>query len=147
MSKYLLTSAKESCAAQSLHELRSEACRSPDRQSERTMISTLSPLRKFRQGSSYSPYHLVSQSAMFQERSVQCCKGLIASIIVLLMITGSYCRLRRHLAIFDHDEMWNSLCLWPSLVCGWDHRRSRASDILTRYTSSTKFGQNFWVRP
>ena len=37
-------------------------------------MRTLSPLRRFEQGPSYSPNHLVSQSAMLKERSVQGCK-------------------------------------------------------------------------
>ena len=45
---------------------------SPDYQSEGTGISTLSPLR-FRQGPSYSPNCLVSQSATLKEWSVQGC--------------------------------------------------------------------------
>ena len=45
-------------------ELRSDGLRSPDRQSERTNIRTLSPLGSFGQGPSYSPNRLVSQSAM-----------------------------------------------------------------------------------
>ena len=38
-----------------------------------TKIRTLSPLRSFGQGPSYSPNRLVSQSAMLYERSVKGC--------------------------------------------------------------------------
>ena len=38
------------------------------------MIRTLSPLRRFRQGPSYSPNSLVSQSATLKNRSVQGCR-------------------------------------------------------------------------
>ena len=56
-------------------QLRSKVWRHPDLQSEGTRIGTLLPLRRFGQGPSYGPHLFASQSATFQERSVQCCKG------------------------------------------------------------------------
>ena len=60
--------------AESVREVRSKGWRSPDYQSEGAGIRTLSPLRRFRQGPSYSPNRLVSQSATLKECSVQGCK-------------------------------------------------------------------------
>ena len=45
----------------------------PTKKSEGTKIRTLSPLRRFGQGPSYSPNRLVSQSAMLSEKFVQGC--------------------------------------------------------------------------
>ena len=61
--KNIGTSIKVGCATQSVRELRSKGWRSPDLQLKGTGIRTLSPLRRFRQGPSYSPNRLVSQSA------------------------------------------------------------------------------------
>ena len=49
-------------------------------------------------------------------------KGPSTRPIVLSMISGSYCRRRRRFTI-SSPTRWNSVCLWPFLVCRQDHRR------------------------
>ena len=58
----------------SVSELRPKGRRSPVLQSEGVRIRTLSSLRRFGQGTSFSPNRLVSQSAMLQEKIEQDCK-------------------------------------------------------------------------
>ena len=72
---------------QSVRELRSKGWRSPDLQSERTGIRALSPLRRLRQGPTYSPNRLVSQSAKLKELSVQGCKRADTSVMFCQSIT------------------------------------------------------------
>ena len=63
------------CPAQSVPELRSKGCRNPNKQSEGIKLRTLSPLQRFGQGPSCSPYRLVSQPERLKEESEHGCRG------------------------------------------------------------------------
>ena len=86
--KYLVTSIKVSCAKRSLY-----ASSGPKAEGvpTGTRIRSLSPLRRFGQGPSYSPHHLVSQSAtLFRNDMYKSVKGSSTRNIVLSMMAGSY---------------------------------------------------------
>ena len=69
-----------------------------------TRIKAMSPLRVFGQVPSYSPYCLVSQSAILYIGSVQGCRRTKQKPIVLSMITTSYCRRWWLLTFFENDK-------------------------------------------
>ena len=66
---------------------------------------TLSSLRRFGQGPSYHPNHLLVRVQCFRKGLYKAVKGPSTRPIVLSMINGSYCRRRRRLTIFEPDEM------------------------------------------
>ena len=91
------------------------------KQSEGTGIRTLSPLRRFRQGPSYSPDRVVSQSATLnKECSAQGCKRAKHKTYIFSMIAGSYCRRRRRFTILESDEMKFAS---PLQLTDWKHER------------------------
>ena len=136
---------------QSVRELRSKGWRSPDYQSEGTGIRTLSPLRRFRQGPSYSPNRLVSQSATLKEWSVQDCKRAKHKTFSPLedrwvILTSS--------KAFDYFRAWRDeirFAFYPPLFVDKITVQDRVSNsfrytFLKRYC--TKFGQKeIWLSP
>ena len=101
--KYIGTSIKVGSATRSLYASSGPKAEGVPTNNQRGWGSgPCEPLRRFRQGPSYSPYRLVSQSATLKEWSV---KGFGTRPVVLSMITGAYWRCRRRFTIFDPNEM------------------------------------------
>ena len=106
-------------------------------------IRTLSPLRSFWQGPSYSPNRLVG---------VQCLRNDLYKAV-----KGPSTRpspLDDHwvndiegVSLFSSPTRWNSLRLWPSLVLKQDHRRRSGEWYIFLKRYCTKFGQKFRVWP
>ena len=93
------------CYAQSVRELGSKGCGSPDLRSKWTWIGTLSLLRMFRQGPPYSPNTLLVRVQRLRNDLYKVVKGPSTKPLVLLMITGSYWQRRMRFTIFAPDEI------------------------------------------
>ena len=96
-------------------------------------IRTLSPFRRFRQGPSYSPNRLVSQSATLKDDLYKAVEGPSTSPIVLSMITGSYFRRRRRLTILEPDKTKCASHL-TLLFCRLDHCRGPGERFLPKHS-------------
>ena len=116
--------------AESVRELRLKGCVSPDEQPGRGGgwgTVPPSPLRRFGTSPVIKPQHLVSRSAMLQEGSVLFCRRIKHK---------TYCLIDYHwveaASLFSNTPRWNSLCLWPSLVCRLDYRKKSSERFLLK---------------